>query len=357
MQFSEAKILIVGSNGILGKHLVEKVINTFGVASLVLSDKKEARLAKKQEEIRLHYDLVPSIRVIDIYSQESIRKGLEGVDIVLIPVQQQEPLIQVECIAKGIHSIDLSVDPAFLASALKLKVADSEMPLQLVAGGLFPGLSGIMAADLYQSSRTGEVIDVALLQSANGTNGKSGVSDMLQLFNQDVALLTEDSQTHFAGFSHKKLFTFPDPLQARQLRLTNFIERAYLQRGGILANYWTAFDKETLNQLISGLKKLGFLNLFEGPRVGKLLSTWITRETSEDTPEHIGLCVKNSTESRFLVLKSDYEATAACAVAFLDLALKKKSSLKGVKFPFEVFSYRSVLPYLAEVMLYPKPLH
>jgi len=35
------KILVVGSNGILGKHIVEKVIESFGVKSLILSDYKE----------------------------------------------------------------------------------------------------------------------------------------------------------------------------------------------------------------------------------------------------------------------------------------------------------------------------
>jgi saccharopine dehydrogenase-like NADP-dependent oxidoreductase len=345
------KILVVGSNGILGKHIVEKVINSFGVESLVISDYKEQRLKQQISEINKEFGEKPLSRIIDASSKESIETGLENIDFVLIAIQQKEALIQKTCIEIGVNSIDLSVSPDFIDKVLDLNEENENSNLQLITGGLFPGLSGILANDIYKTSKEKEPVDVGLLQSTNGTNGKTGVSDMLLIFDKKVDLLTKEQTTKYSGFSYKKKFEYPKPFNIKTLRLTNFIERDYLRNSGIKANYWTSFDNESFNKLISGLKKIRFLKLFNYPKISSLLSSLITKQNKGEKDEKIGLCAKNSINEISIILTSDYESTASCAIGFAKLIMSNEKEYKGIKLPFEIFLFKEIREHLNDVII------
>jgi saccharopine dehydrogenase-like NADP-dependent oxidoreductase len=345
------KILVVGSNGMLGKHIVEKVINSFGVKGLAISDYKEQRLKQQISEIYNEFGEKPLSKIIDVNSKESIEKGLESIDFVLIAIQQKEPLIQKACIEIGINSIDLSVNPDFIKRAIDLNEENRNSDLQLVTGGLFPGLSGIIANDIYKKSKEKESVDVGLLQSTNGTNGKTGVSDMLLIFDKEVEYLTKEKTIKYSGFSHKKSFEYPNPFGIKVLRLANFIERDYLRNAEFKLNYWTSFDNESFNKLISLLKKIHFLKLFNYPKTSSFLSALITNQNKGEKDEKIGLCAKDSINEISLVLSSDYEATASCAIGFTTLIMSNEKDYEGVKFPFQIFTFEEIKEHLNDVII------
>ncbi len=345
----DKRIIIIGSAGALGRHVVEKAIASFGVESIVLSDYKPNRLEAQREGVGTRFGISPSTEVIDIRSPESIRRGLDTVDLVIVATQQIDPLIQCQCIAQGIDSIDLSVDPRFIEKALALNATIDNRSTHIVTGGLFPGLSGILASEVNTASQQEEPIDVGLLQSVHGTNGRTGVADMLQIFDQDVDFVTKESATRYSGFSHKNQFALPKPFFNRALRLTNFVERDILRRKGVLSNYWTAFDKESFNTLISFLKKIGFLKFFKHPKLRSVLGTVIAKE--KQSTEHIALCARNARHAILLTLSSDYEATGSCAIAFSKLLLSGGVRCGAVKFPFEVFALDEITPNLDDVII------
>lgn len=347
----KSKILIIGSNGALGQYLVKKVINSFGIDNLVISDYKENRLVKQKNLINKKHGKDPLSRLIDVSSEDSIRKGLNSVDIVLIAIQQKEPIIQRVCFTYNISSIDLSVNPNFFSKVLSLNNPKTRQSLQLITGGLFPGLSGILAWELGNNSAQNEPVDVGLLQSANGTNGKTGVSDMLKIFDKKVELMKEDNTLIKSGFSHKKEFSFPEPFGNKALRLANFIEREYLKVQGIKSNYWTSFDQERLNKSIGLLKQQGFLKLFKYPIIGSFLSVLISKQKQNDKRQIIGLIAKNRSSQISIILTSDYEATASCTIAFAKKMLINKGTFKGVKFPFEIFTFEEIKSDLNDVIL------
>jgi saccharopine dehydrogenase-like NADP-dependent oxidoreductase len=345
------KILILGSNGILGKYIIEKVIHSFGVENLVISDYEKNRLSRKMEQICGQFGKEPNSRVIDVNSEDSVRKGLNSIGIVILAIQQNEPLIQRLCLEYNIPSIDVSVNPKFISKALSLNKQTTNQSLQLITAGLFPGLSGILAKEIAKRSAKQETVDVGLLQSANGTNGKTGVSDMLTIFDRDVEWIQQDNSAIKSGFSHKKKFRFPDPIGNATLRLADFVERNYLKSIGINSNYWTSFDKESLNKSISLLKKLGFLRLFKYPVVGNFLSAAISKQNQGDKQEVIGLVAKSSNSEIYMVLKSDYEATASCVIAFAKKMLGNKRSYNGVRFPFEAFIFEEIKSDVSDVIM------
>lgn len=345
------KILIIGSNGILGKHLVKNAIKTFGLDGVVISDYKAKRLVKQKKHILNEFGKEPASRIIDVHSEKSIKIGLINIDCVLIAIQQKEPLIQKHCLVNDIHSIDLSVNPEFISKTLALNNSKMKRSLQIITGGLFPGLSGILAKEINNGVDQNQIVDIGLLQSANGTNGKTGVSDMLLILDKPVELLTEETVVKYSGYSHKKKFNYPMPFNVKTLRLVNFIERDYLLAKGIKSNYWTSFDKENLNKLIRILKKLGVLKLFHYPRLGHFLSLLFSKQNQGVKSECIALSAQNSVNEISIVCTSDYEATAACGIAFTKSILKHKEDFNGVKFPFEIFAFGDIKSDLQDVII------
>jgi saccharopine dehydrogenase-like NADP-dependent oxidoreductase len=345
------KVLVIGSGGMLGKYVVEKAILAFGIDKLAISDYKEKRLRQQQSRLGSQFAGRPSARLIDVHSQESIRKGLQGVALVIIALQQKEPSIQQQCMALNIPSLDLSVDPGFLTQALALEKKANHQQVQLLTAGLFPGLSGILAKELGQRSQTSEPVQLGLLQSTQGSNGKTGVADMLRILDQAVEWLSEGASRSYPGFTHKREFAFPPPLGSQALRLANFVERNYLKREGILSNYWTAFDKESFNLMIRLLKRLGFLSFFHTPKTGAFLGALFSKENKGKKHEYIGLCAQTAEEQVSMVLTSDYEATAACAIAFAKKILTHKPAYPGIRFPFELFTLQDILDELQEVIV------
>ncbi|MCI4648419.1 hypothetical protein [Phaeodactylibacter sp.] len=342
-------VLILSSNGALGKQIAISAILVFGVKKVILSDYKPDRLAQQQRLLHGLAGSEPAVRLIDVRSAESIRNNLHGVDLVVVALQQQEPIVQQVCSENGISSIDLSVNPDFLEQCLSL----SPMPqgTQLIGGGLFPGLSGILAKEVYAKGPEQETIDIGLLQSTHGTNGKTGVADMLQILDKKVEWKSAASSKAYPGFSLKKRFDFPLAMGAKTLRLAAFIEREYLCKAGVPANYWTAFDKAYFNEALALAARFGLLRLFQNPKVGPWLSALIAQPNGGKRKENIGLAAQRSKQTIAWMLSADYEATAACTVAFSQLMLTRHTDSAGVKFPFELFTLNDVRPFLKDVIL------
>ncbi len=345
---TQPKILVIGSSGILARHIINEVIHSFGIDSLCLSDYKPERLKILRKHLGKTYGKAPESRVIDITSLKSIRHGIEAIDYVLVPASQKQPLVQEICIENGIICIDLSVSEKFIDNVLKLQAkACQANSLLLVAAGLFPGLSGIIAKQLHENARAA-IIDIGLIQSKDGMAGRAGIADMLQLFNQKVEHIRSTGLRVKNGFRYSKSFWLDDKFGTKNLRLANFIERKYLkQRLGVNSNYWSAFDSEYFNKLIALLKITGFLKLFENQKYRLKAAHFISKRKKEAEEEIAGIVGQTDKDNRFFVsLTSDYGATASCAVAFIKILEQRDQKECGVYFPFELFALGEVLPYI-----------
>lgn len=340
------KTLVIGSNGVLGRHIVDKVIEKSGIENIIISDYKKDRLLNQVRELKSIYNYTPLHRVIDVFSKDSIRNGIHKGNQIVIALQQREPLIQEVSIEKGINSVDLSVDPLFIKKALKLDANNNSV--QLLTGGLFPGLSGVIANDLYIKDK-GIEISVGLLQSNRGTNGKTGVLDMLKIFNKDVELIKGKKSQKHPGFCIKKEFDFGSNKGVHNLRLSSFIERELLKEFGITSNYYTAFDNKKINRGISFLKRAGLLNLTKFKTSSNILAKLLVNDSFSNKDESIGLNINSNCSNTTLILKSDYEATASCCLSFLNRLNSK--GIKGVKFPFELFSFNEIIDDIGDVVL------
>lgn len=347
------QLLVIASSGTLAKHIVNEVITSFGIGSLAISDYKEDRLRAFQEDLCREFGKEPEARLINITSIDSIQRGIDGADYVIAPVSQHRPLVQEACINKGISCIDLSVSESFIDDTLNLhaEACDSKCTL-LMAAGLFPGLSGMIAKSIH-TARPGSIVDIGLVQSRDGVAGSTGIADMLQLFHQDVMLTTPSGTSVKKGFSFTKPFRFENRFGETHLRLAHFIERKYLhQRLNIESNYWSAFDSEKFNSLIAYLRKIGFLKVFDRPKYRLAAAQLITKQKQKADEEVVGIVGQTDEDNKITVLfESDYSATASCTIAFIKILEQLGSKPYGVRFPFEIMDFQEVLPYIRHRMI------
>lgn len=325
------KILILGSSGILGKRVTEKAIAVFGMESVIISDYKSDRLEVRRAELETKWGSSPGTIVINVDSAQDIHQGLEHIDYVFCCIRQKAPLVQKECIYRGISSIDPSVSPSFIEQVLQLNNLKKTNGTQLIMAGLFPGLSGILIKEIAIPDH---VIDIGLLQSSCGINGKTGVSDMLQVLSKDV----NRAYGPILNSRSRKVFDYPF-FGRKSLRLVDFIERDYLLRSGIRTNIWTAFDVESVTNRVYFLKKMGVFKLLQKPALERMLSSFFALEDNNNQPEPIGLSLTCGERTISMQLKSDYGTTASCMVGYMHIISKRRDITKLVLFPHEVFSF------------------
>ena len=345
MTIRTTNILVIGSSGKLARFIINEIIGSFGIESLSISDYKTERLHALQKELKEKYGKAPSATLIDSTSFESVSHGIEDADYVIVPVSQRQPLIQEACIQQGKACLDVSVSEEIIDEVLRLQTAACHgKSLILMAAGLFPGLSGIIAKAIHENDPDA-IGDIGLIQSRNGVAGKTGIADMLQLFNRDVEYLTSSGARVKKGFSYSRAFQLDSRFGTKDLRLANFIERKYLQqRLHIRSNYWSAFDDERFNKLIALLRAIGLLSLFESPKYRLKLAQFISKKKEVATEETIGIIGQTDETNRFyLSLESDYAATARCVTAYVEILNRREGKEYGVFFPFELFELKEVL--------------
>ena len=96
--WNERRLLVLGATGGVGRFVSEEVIRLFGPASLVVGDYKPDR---GQEYARASGEEV-SFECVDVTRRASIEKAVDGVNAVIVAVQQADPLAQSVCLANGV---------------------------------------------------------------------------------------------------------------------------------------------------------------------------------------------------------------------------------------------------------------
>lgn len=225
----------------------------------------------------------------------------------------------------------------------------------VVAAGLFPGLSGVMAKHACEICQSVESIDVGMLQNTNASVGPTGIADMLGLFAQSATFRKNRAQHLHPGFTMRRDFAYPEPFGKKTQRLINYYEASVVaERCQVQdVNYWTGFDKSSFSTLLVALNKLGILNLFncQNLRMGLARTVSFFKGRSEPQSEPIAVTVEVSGKQAdkpcgatvSVIGPSDYGATAMCVVAMAKLIITKSVKTKGVCFPLDIFPLHLLL--------------
>ncbi|MGB9339592.1 MAG: NmrA family NAD(P)-binding protein [Polyangiales bacterium] len=346
------RILVVGATGKLGRFVAEEVIRLLGSDSLAIGDYKPERGKAFANELGAEV----SYHDVDVTEKASLEKAVEGVDAVIVAVQQIDPLVQSVCLARGIPCLDVTLDPEFIRKARALEPQpEAAATVSILMAGLIPGLSGVMVKHVVDTLQNVSAIDVGLLQSSRGSAGTMGIADMLGVFAQPVRFRNHGEQYLRPGFTVKREMMFPKPFGNRAQRLINYVEIPTVVEICKVhdVNYWSGFDGAAFELLVGFLNKLGFLKLFNLKSTRKRLARMIAlaKGGHRAESETIALTVEVSghedglprTRCLSLVGPSDYGTTALSVVAMAKLLLESRVEAAGIRVPMEVFSLDSLV--------------
>jgi len=353
MSFPDTKrVLVVGAAGGVGRLICKEVMRLLKPGSLVVGDYKIGRAERFAKSLGKDVAFCH----VDVRNQKSIDSAIENVHAVIVATLQKEPLIQIECLSHQIPCLDITIHQEFISKVNELdSQAKSKDTGLLLMAGLFPGLSGIIVKSAAEKMSSISSIDVGLLQNTKASVGASGLADMLRMFNQTANLNMGSEKQQVPGFSAKKVMTFPEPFGDKKMRRVSFIEEKIVSKKLKVSevNFWTAFEKESFNLLVSALNKTGAFKIFDQKNKGLKLAKIVNflKKAGVSKTETAGVMAIVSgqkdgqpyTSQITAMVPSDYGTTAMCAAAMTRLILDGNVVVKGVKYPFEVFSLDQLL--------------
>lgn len=325
-------IIVIGATGKLGQKICSEILRLYHPDyTIIATDYNILR----GEKFTSQFDKRCMFYPLNVNNEDEICNilSIHNVEIVIVAVKQQVPLIQKYCIKKRIHCIDVTVFGDFVNQVEKLNDFAEKNQVCLVSmAGFFPGLSGIIASDLAKKFSKINKINVGLLQNTNADVGISGILDMLSIVN--------------SGFHKKRKMKFLE--KQREVRLIKHYESIVLasRLNVVCVNYWTAWNSLIFNKFITFCKYIGIINkIIKSSIIKKIL---VFKKTNFNKNENVFLsieingvinnkiCVKTTSLQTF----SDYQTTALTVVALSKIIMKSKNY--GVCYPFEITNYRDL---------------
>ena len=329
--------------GIIGKIIVKQIQALFGEESIIISDYS----CERAEKLSKSLNISTKPRIIDVNDISSIISNLDGVSAAIIATKQHEPLIQKECIKKGIVTVDVTVFKEFAAKVQKLhKMARNNSVPTLIMAGYFPGLSGIAVNELVDYFDDPQEIRVSLLQNTNASAGKYGFADMLNIINGEIS--TKEGKVK--GFRSKKEFYHHDYNKIFKQYLIKSDEAEILSEiFNLNINYYTGWEKESFNLFIRFLNGTGLSQFLANNSFGLKIASILhpPKNYDEKNQEKTSLTITGSgyknlefeEKSIHINAKADYLATAISATMMLKLVLEKRDRfVGGVFMPHQLFN-------------------
>lgn len=215
--------------------------------------------------------------------------------------------------------------------------------------GFFPGLSGLMIKKAISGFSKITEVNVGLLQNPNAKVGVSGIIDMLKIISQDIYFSNGDQKHKIAGFTNKRNMIFSEPFNQKTVRLIEHTEKIIISKMYQIENinYWTAWNNNIFNKLISLLKRLGVIEWITQSKNSQFISKFVKHNPNQS--EDVSLSVEvtgilnNQKHIKTLTLStfSDYHTTAMFTAALAKISTQREFT--GVVFPFEITDLDEIL--------------
>ncbi|HEY2435804.1 MAG TPA: hypothetical protein VGH93_01390 [Solirubrobacteraceae bacterium] len=277
------------------------------------------------------------VSLVDLDRPETLREALDGIDVVVNPVPEERLAAERVVLEAGPALVNLSTSPASAGRALR-REATSARGLVLIHGGVAPGVTGLVAADLLRLHPDADEVELAFTISAGGTSGRSG-----------------------AGFIHRYLSTaahhrtFQAELDARWGTRTCFEigpeERGWLSDelvAGRAVRLGIYFRERALQALFVALNRVHLMRAV--PRFAFVARR--RRVPAEPSAEPIAewIAVRRAGErlaARRLDGHGDYRMTAMAALVFAQALVELRTAepeRTGVYAPEELFTLDRLWP-------------
>ncbi|MGE7695740.1 saccharopine dehydrogenase NADP-binding domain-containing protein [Lysinibacillus sp. NPDC094177] len=328
------KIMVVGASGVLGQLVCSELLRIFdNQIQLIVTDYKTER----GEKLANSFNTDVKFQYLDVNKEENVKQVIKNNDIVVVVLKQKNPYIQKVCIENKILCLDVTPYYDFVEKVNELNEdAENNDVGSVVMSGFFPGLSGLMVKKAISNFSEVTEINVGLLQNTNAKAGISGILDMLNI----IARPAKFENKVISGFTKKRKMAFLHHLKEKEVRFIDHSEKAFFKDmlGINSINYWTSWNVNTFNKLVSFLRHVGFIENVH--KYKDFLSKVVKHKPHKNENAFLTVEVKgiidHKEKVKTLALStfSDYHTTAMATASLAKIAQQK--NVKGVVFPFEI---------------------
>ncbi|MED6181456.1 hypothetical protein PIB30_019532 [Stylosanthes scabra] len=347
-----SRVLILGGTGRIGGSTAIALSNLCPDLRIVVAgrnrEKGEAVVAKVGGNARFSQ--------VDMNDEYSLQSALQGVDLVVHaagPFQQAEKCSVLEAaINTNTAYVDISDDTnyAWRAKSFMRRALGANVPA-IITGGLCPGLSTVMAAELVRSARTEsdqdkpESLRFSYYIPGTGGAGPTVLTSSFLLLGEEVVAYSNGKKIKLEPYSGKLNVDFEKGIGRRDVYLMNLPEVSSVYenlgvptvsaRFGTAPFFWN-WGMENLTKLVPSeflrdRSKVGRLVELYGPLIGAFDGI---------VGEHISMRVDlecSSHRSRVAIFThTKFPTAAGIATAAFALAILEGSTEPGVWFPDEV---------------------
>lgn len=349
----DAKILIVGGYGEVGRRMASLLAAVYGADRIVVGGRNPEKAAWKMTAR------------IDVDDPATIDPALEGVSVVAACVRQREPHLLRAVARRGLAYT--SIAPPWIPSEALgpfRAEAQSTGARLVLAAGIEPGISSVLARAAADRIGPVEVVETGLLLGVGDAYGSDSMGFIVDELVQIYSITINGTPETAHAFERPRRVLFPEPIGARHAYLMPFRDQLYypMTLGAKTSIARLALDPPWVGAMLSILLGIGGRALLARRRGRSALHGLSERlRIAYQDRNRFALVVDvrgaRGSVRTTLIGREQAQATAVGAAAIVEALMDREIDRPGVFLAEEVVPVEAFLRRLAAHGLVPAICH
>ncbi len=341
----DGQILVVGGYGHVGARVSERLASRFP-GRVLIGGRRGAAAETLADRIGYGARGVQ----MDIRDPESVADALDGVETVVVCLEDSTGLVLAEAVERGLGYVDINADRRIMEDSRRLHEQAVTSGARAVLGiGLAPGVTNLMAASAARAVKDPTDLEVGILLSLYDEFGPQALDFMLEAGSRPFPEPRAGSTRLVLPYTEPRPVWFGPDLGFRQARWFPLADQfGYNETLGVKsAATVIALDPRWIDRIMAISARLRVLRLSALPRVRGAL-TWLPMKlfgTARPAPVKVSATARagDLTATVLLEAMGESQATADALAAAASLIGEVEA---GVWLPEQAFDSITFLDQL-----------
>lgn len=248
-------VLILGGYGAVGSAIVRALLLHSDCSILVAGRRLERARAFARP-------LGPRVKAVELEADgSSVSAGLlPCVDVLVNCVEEASARFAAQCLAAGVHYVDISATASVLHDIHRLWGSTGEVRSSAILSvGVAPGLTNLLTR--WAVDRLGPLrhVDISVVLGAGEVHGQAAIRWTLENLGRDFAVQTRAGRKVVRAFSESRIGRFGAPYGRRRMYCFDFSDQHTVPRTLAVgsAATWLCFDSRLVTQAFACMARLG----------------------------------------------------------------------------------------------------
>ena len=254
------KIMIIGGYGKVGEHIAERLAPAFPDRVVIAGrDPEKARACAK----RLGHGV--TARVIDVSDYQDVQ-ALKAIGMIVMCLDQDNVLFVEQCLARGIHYVDISADAQFFRQVEGLvNLAARGNSIAILSVGVAPGLTNLLSKQVMTHMAKTNRLDIFIKLGLGEQHGKAAIEWLLINLAASYTVQEQGKLITVKSFGDSQAVRFPGEQNDRIVYRFNFSDQHVLTRTLNVdsVSTWLCFDSRFMTQCIALASQTGLSRLLQ----------------------------------------------------------------------------------------------